>query len=74
MENLCKKCGIDKIYKVGGSQAIAVMTFGTNSIPKVDKIFGPGNQYVTEAKKYSMNLPEKLVQNQKMILEMLNII
>jgi len=51
----CKKCGISKIYKVGGSQAIAAMTFGTNSIPKVDKIFGPGNQYVTEAKKYSMN-------------------
>ena len=51
----CKKCGIDEIYKVGGSQAIAAMTFGTNSIPKVDKIFGPGNQYVTEAKKYSMN-------------------
>ena len=51
----CKKCGINEIYKVGGSQAIAAMTFGTNSIPKVDKIFGPGNQYVTEAKKYSMN-------------------
>ena len=51
----CKKCGIDEIYKIGGSQAIAAMTFGTNSIPKVDKIFGPGNQYVTEAKKYSMN-------------------
>ena len=51
----CKKCGINEVYKVGGSQAIAAMTFGTNSIPKVDKIFGPGNQYVTEAKKYSMN-------------------
>ena len=51
----CKKCGINEIYKVGGSQAIAAMTFGTYSIPKVDKIFGPGNQYVTEAKKYSMN-------------------
>ncbi|SEG46550.1 histidinol dehydrogenase [Halpernia humi] len=43
-------CGIEKIYKVGGSQAIAAMTFGTESISKVDKIFGPGNQYVTAAK------------------------
>lgn len=43
-------CGIEKIYKVGGSQAIAAMTFGTQSISKVDKIFGPGNQYVTAAK------------------------
>ena len=45
-----KLCGIDKIYKVGGIQAIAAMTFGTESIKKVDKIFGPGNQYVTVAK------------------------
>lgn len=43
-------CGITKIYKVGGIQAIAAMTFGTESIPKVYKIFGPGNQYVTVAK------------------------
>lgn len=43
-------CGITKIYKVGGIQAIAGMTFGTESIPKVYKIFGPGNQYVTVAK------------------------
>lgn len=43
-------CGITKIYKVGGVQAIAAMTFGTESIPKVFKIFGPGNQYVTMAK------------------------
>lgn len=42
--------GIKRIFKVGGSQAIAAMTFGTESIPKVDKIFGPGNQYVTAAK------------------------
>ncbi len=42
--------GIDKIYAVGGAQAIAAMAFGTNQIPKVDKIFGPGNQYVTAAK------------------------
>ena len=42
--------GINKIYKVGGTQAISAMAFGTESIPKVYKIFGPGNQYVTKAK------------------------
>lgn len=42
--------GIDTIFKVGGAQAIAAMAFGTESVPKVDKIFGPGNQYVTLAK------------------------
>jgi len=43
-------CGIRNIYRIGGSQAIAAMAFGTESVPKVDKIFGPGNQYVTQAK------------------------
>lgn len=43
-------CGITQIFKVGGIQAIAGMTFGTETIPKVYKIFGPGNQYVTVAK------------------------
>ncbi len=43
-------CGVTKIFKVGGIQAIAGMTFGTKSIPKVYKIFGPGNQFVTVAK------------------------
>jgi len=43
-------CGISKIYRAGGSQAIAAMTLGTESIPKVNKLFGPGNQYVTAAK------------------------
>ena len=42
--------GITKVVKIGGAQAIAAMTFGTESVPKVDKIFGPGNQYVTAAK------------------------
>lgn len=42
--------GIDKIYITGGAQAIAAMAYGTETIPKVDKIFGPGNQYVTMAK------------------------
>ena len=45
--------GIEKVYKVGGIQAIAAMTFGTESIPNVYKIFGPGNQYVTAAKQYA---------------------
>ena len=43
-------CGVTKVYKVGGIQAIAGMTFGTETIPQVYKIFGPGNQYVTVAK------------------------
>ena len=47
-------CGIKKIFKVGGIQAIAAMTFGTESIPKVYKIFGPGNQFVTVAKQMAM--------------------
>lgn len=42
--------GITKIYKVGGAQAIAAMAYGTETVPKVYKIFGPGNQYVTKAK------------------------
>jgi histidinol dehydrogenase len=45
-----KICGVTKIFKAGGVQAIAAMAFGTESIPKVFKIFGPGNQYVTCAK------------------------
>ena len=46
-----KEAGADKIYKVGGAQAIAALAFGTESIPKVDKIVGPGNIYVALAKK-----------------------
>ncbi len=45
-----KQCGVNRIFKVGGAQAIAAMTYGTESIPRVDKIFGPGNQYVMAAK------------------------
>ena len=45
-----KLTGVDKIAKVGGAQAIAALAYGTESIPKVDKIYGPGNQYVTAAK------------------------
>lgn len=43
-------CGVSEIYKVGGVQAIAAMAYGTETIPKVDKIFGPGNAWVTAAK------------------------
>ena len=46
-------CGVTKILKVGGIQAIAGMTFGTKAIPKVYKIFGPGNQFVTVAKQFA---------------------
>lgn len=45
-----RECGIKNIFRVGGAQAIAAMAHGTQSIPKVDKIFGPGNRYVTKAK------------------------
>ena len=45
------EAGVDEIYKVGGAQAIAAMAFGTDSVPKVDKIVGPGNIYVALAKK-----------------------
>ena len=44
-------CGISEVYAVGGVQAVAAMAFGTDTIPAVDKIFGPGNAYVTEAKR-----------------------
>ena len=46
-----KIAGVDRIFKVGGAQAIAALAYGTESIPKVDKIVGPGNAYVAEAKK-----------------------
>ena len=43
-------CGVDRIFAVGGAQAVAAMAYGTESIPHVEKIFGPGNRYVTRAK------------------------
>ena len=43
-------CGVNRIYKIGGAQAIAAMAYGTESVPKVMKIFGPGNRFVTKAK------------------------
>ncbi len=48
--------GVDTIYKVGGAQAIAALAYGTESVPKVDKIVGPGNAYVAEAKKQVFGL------------------
>lgn len=50
--NLCK---IDEVYNVGGAQAVSAMAYGTESVSKVDKIFGPGNAYVTEAKRQVSN-------------------
>ncbi|EKA7371447.1 histidinol dehydrogenase [Vibrio parahaemolyticus] len=52
---VAKLCGIDEVYNVGGGQAVAAMAYGTKSISKVDKIFGPGNAYVTEAKRQVSN-------------------
>ncbi|PKD43597.1 histidinol dehydrogenase [Rhodohalobacter barkolensis] len=52
---IAKRIGAEKIVKAGGAQAIAGMAFGTESIPKVDKLFGPGNQYVTAAKMILQN-------------------
>lgn len=46
-----KECGVSDVFKIGGAQAAAAMAFGTNTVPKVDKIVGPGNQWVTEAKR-----------------------
>ena len=46
-----KLCGIDRVFKLGGAQAIAAMAYGTASVPRCDKLFGPGNAYVTEAKR-----------------------
>jgi histidinol dehydrogenase/sulfopropanediol 3-dehydrogenase len=47
----CHLAGADRIFRIGGAQAIAAMAFGTESVPKVDKIVGPGNAYVNEAKR-----------------------
>ena len=59
---VAQKLGLKRIYTVGGAQAVAAMASGTETIPKVDKIFGPGNQYVTMAK--------QLVQQQGVAIDM----
>jgi histidinol dehydrogenase len=53
-----RMCGIETVFKVGGAQAIAALAYGTQSIQKVDKIFGPGNAWVTAAKQLVANDPE----------------
>ncbi len=55
---VARRCGIDQVFKVGGAQAIAAMAYGTASVPKVDKIFGPGNAWVTAAKQLVAADPE----------------
>ena len=55
---VARLCGITAVYKVGGAQAIAAMAYGTQSIPKIDKLFGPGNAWVTAAKLLCANDPE----------------
>jgi histidinol dehydrogenase len=50
-------CGVDTVFKVGGAQAIAALAYGTQSVPKVDKIYGPGNAWVTAAKQLVANDP-----------------
>ncbi|MEZ8740257.1 histidinol dehydrogenase [Photobacterium swingsii] len=52
---VAKLCGITQVYNAGGAQAVAAMAYGTESVAKVDKIFGPGNAYVTEAKRQVSN-------------------
>ncbi len=52
---VAKLCNIDEVYNIGGGQAIAAMAYGTESVSKVEKIFGPGNAYVTEAKRQVSN-------------------
>lgn len=47
---VARLCGLEDVYKIGGAQAIAAMAYGTESVPKVDKLFGPGNTWVTAAK------------------------
>ena len=58
-----KMCGIENIFKVGGAQAIAALAYGTETIPKVDKIFGPGNAWVTAAKKAVAADPDGAAQD-----------
>ena len=55
---VAKLCGVARVFKVGGAQAVAAMAYGTESIPKVDKVFGPGNSWVTAAKIIAANDPD----------------
>ena len=55
---VARLCGIERVFKIGGAQAVAAMAYGTESIPKVYKVFGPGNSWVTAAKLLVANDPE----------------
>jgi len=55
---VARRCGVQRVFKVGGAQAIAAMAYGTETIPRVDKIFGPGNAWVTAAKQLVANDPD----------------
>jgi len=54
---VARQCGLSKLYLAGGAQAIAALTYGTETFPMVDKLFGPGNAYVAAAKSYAASLP-----------------
>ena len=56
--SVAKRCGITEVFKIGGAQAIGALAFGTASVPKVDKIYGPGNPWVTAAKMLVAHDPE----------------
>jgi histidinol dehydrogenase len=55
---IAQRCGVDRVFKIGGAQAIAAMAYGTATVPKVDKVFGPGSAWVTAAKLLCANDPE----------------
>ena len=55
---IARRCGVERVFKMGGAQAIAAMAYGVGSVPKVDKIFGPGNAWVTAAKMMCANDPD----------------
>jgi histidinol dehydrogenase len=55
---VAKLCGLERVFKLGGAQAVAAMAYGTQSVPKVDKVFGPGNAWVTAAKMLAANDPD----------------
>ena len=55
---IARLCGVERVFKIGGAQAIAAMAYGTPTVPKVDKVFGPGNAWVTAAKLLCANDPD----------------
>lgn len=56
--SVARQCGVEQVFKVGGAQAIAAMAYGTQTVPKVDKVFGPGSAWVTAAKLLVANDPD----------------